>query len=63
MMEDVSSYWWLIFPLSWIVFGAFQGWLRYQARRDALDVLRSYAEAGYEPPAALVARLNTRCSH
>uniref|UniRef100_B0SWI8 Uncharacterized protein n=1 Tax=Caulobacter sp. (strain K31) TaxID=366602 RepID=B0SWI8_CAUSK len=63
MMEDVSSYWWLIFPLSWIVFGAFQSWLRYQARRDALDVLRSYAEAGVEPPAALVARLNTRCAH
>ena len=63
MMEDVSSYWWLIFPLSWIVFGAFQSWLGYRARRDALDVLRSYAEAGREPPAALVARLNGRCAH
>ncbi|CAN5159226.1 hypothetical protein BH10PSE4_BH10PSE4_21160 [soil metagenome] len=58
-MEDLfSAYWWLIFPLSSIVFGAFQAWLRYQARRDALDVLRSYAAAGREPPAELVARLD-----
>jgi hypothetical protein len=47
-------------PLSWIVFGAFQSWLAYRARRDALDLLRSYAEAGREPPPALVARLNAR---
>ena len=61
-MEVVSSYWWLLFPFSWIVFGAFQGWLRYQARRDALDVLKSYAAAGREPPAALVAKLDVhRC--
>ena len=63
MEEPFRSLWWLVFPLSWIVFGAFQRWLAYLARRDALEVLRSYAEAGHEPPAALVARLNVRCSH
>jgi hypothetical protein len=62
-MEDVSSHWWLIVPLSWIVFGAFQGWLRYQARRDALDVLKSYAQTGREPPPELVAKLNVGCTH
>jgi hypothetical protein len=59
MEELVRSYWWLVFPLSWIVFGAFQNWLAYRARRDTLDLLRSYADAGHEPPAALIARLRT----
>jgi hypothetical protein len=60
MEELFHAYWWLVFPLSWTVIGAFQSWLTYRARRDALDVLRSYAAAGREPPAALVARLNAR---
>jgi hypothetical protein len=50
MEELFRSYWWLVFPLSWIVFGAFQSWLAYRARRDALDLLQSYAKAGREPP-------------
>jgi hypothetical protein len=60
MDELFRSYWWLVFPLSWGAFGVFQSWLAYRARRDALDVLRSYAKAGHEPPPALVARLNAR---
>jgi hypothetical protein len=60
MEELFRSYWWLAFPLSWGVFGVFQSWLAYRARHDARDVLRSYAEAGREPPPALVARLNAR---
>ena len=60
MDELFRSYWWLVFPLSWGVFGVFQSWLAYRARRDALDVRRSYAKPGHEPPPALVARLNAR---
>ena len=60
MEELFRSYWWLVFPLSWGVFGVFQSWLAYRDRRDALDVLRSYAKAGREPPPALAARLNAR---
>jgi hypothetical protein len=59
MEELFRSYWWLMFPVGWMVFGAFRGWLAYRARRDAMDLLKSYAEAGREPPAALVARLRT----
>jgi hypothetical protein len=59
MEELFRSYWWLLFPVAWIVFGAFQSWLADRARRDTLDLLKSYAEAGREPPAALVARLRT----
>jgi len=60
MEEPFRSYWWLVFLLGWVVFGAFQSWLAYRARRDALDLLKSYAEAGREPPAELVARLRLR---
>jgi hypothetical protein len=60
MEELFRSYWWLVFPLSWGVFGLFRSWLAYCARRDALGVLQSYAKAGREPPPALVARLNAR---
>jgi hypothetical protein len=57
MEELFRSYWWLVFPLSWMMVGAFRSWLAYRARRDAVDLLKSYAESGREPPAALVARL------
>lgn len=60
-MEDLfRSFWWLIFPLSWFVFGGFQSWLSYRANRDTLDLLKSYAASGREPPPELVARLNKR---
>lgn len=58
MVELFQAYWWLVFPVSGIVVGAFRSWLAYRARRDVLDVLRSYAAAGQEPPAALMARLD-----
>ncbi len=61
-MDLFRDFWWLIFPLSGIVFGAFQRWLAYRARRDTLDLIKTYAAAGHEPPAALVARLNVRGS-
>lgn len=60
MEELFRSYWWLVFPLSWMVFGAFQTWLGHRARRDALDLLQSYVKAGREPPLALIERLNAR---
>jgi hypothetical protein len=57
MEELFRSYWWLLFPLSWIVIDGFQRWLAYRVRRDTLDLLKSYAAAGREPPPELMARL------
>ena len=58
-MEDLfRAYWWLLFPLGWFVFGGFQSWLSYRANRDTLDLLKSYAASGREPPPELVAKLN-----
>jgi hypothetical protein len=54
-MEDIfRSYWWLLFPIGAFVFGAWDRWLAYKRSRDHLDLLRSYAERGKEPPPELV---------
>ena len=60
-MEDLfRSYWWLIFPLSWFVAEAYQRWLAYRANRDTLDLIKTYAQSGREPPPELLAKLNKR---
>src|SRR3954471_16316598 len=60
-MENLfREYWWLIFPLSWFVFGAYQSWLSYRANRDTLDLIKSYAQTGREPPPELLAKLSKR---
>ena len=54
-MEDLfRSYWWLIFPLSWFVFGGFTSFLNYRRQKDTLKLIQTYAERGQEPPAALL---------
>lgn len=60
-MEDMfRQFWWLIFPLSWFVFGAYQSWLSYRANRDTLDLIKAYAQSGREPPPELMAKLSKR---
>jgi hypothetical protein len=61
MSEDMfRQFWWLIFPLSWFVFGAWQSWLSYRANRETLDLIKTYAAAGREPPPELLNKLNKR---
>lgn len=52
------GFWWLMFPMSFMVLGVFRSWLNYRARREVLDVLRDLAAKGQEPSAALLAQLN-----
>lgn len=57
-MEDFWwSYWWLIFPIGAFIFGAWERWLAYQRSRDTLDLLKTYAAQGKEPPPELTRRL------
>ena len=44
------SFWWLIFPIMWFGFGFFGMFLRYRRHRDAMDLLKTYASQGKEPP-------------
>ncbi|WP_332660550.1 hypothetical protein [Brevundimonas sp.] len=54
-MEDLfRSYWWLLFPLAWFVFGGFSSFLNYRRQKDTLDLIKTYAARGQEPPEALL---------
>lgn len=57
-MEDFfSSYWWLLFPIGFFVFGAWDRWLSYKRSQDRLDLLRSYTNQGKDPPPELMKAL------
>lgn len=61
MSEDLfRQFWWLIFPISWFVFGAWQSWLSYRANQETLDLIKTYAASGREPPPELLNGLNRR---
>ena len=54
-MEDLfRSYWWLIFPLGWMIAGGFTSLLNYKRQKDTLKLIQTYAEKGQEPPEALL---------
>jgi hypothetical protein len=58
MDEVFRDYWWLMFPIGAFLFGAWDRWLAYRRSRDHLDLIRSYAEQGKEPPAELLRGVN-----
>lgn len=54
-MEDLfRSYWWLLFPLSWFVFGGFSSFLNYRRQQATLKLIETYAKQGQQPPEALL---------
>ncbi|WP_291838139.1 hypothetical protein [Brevundimonas sp.] len=48
------QFWWLLFPIGFMLAGAFNSLLGYRRQRDALNLLKTYAEKGQEPPEALL---------
>ena len=57
-MQDVfHSYWWLIFPLAAFAFGALDRWLAYGRSRAHLELIKTYAAQGKEPPPELLKRI------
>ncbi len=49
-MEDFAfSYWWLIFPVMWMVSGAWGMWLHYRRQQATLEVIKTYAAHGRDP--------------
>lgn len=57
MTDLFRDFWWLLFPMSFMVLGAFRAWLDYRARREVVDALRDLAKSGREAPAALISQL------
>lgn len=58
-MEDLfRSYWWLLFPLGWFIASGFTSWLNYRRQRDAIEIVKRYADCGREPPPELLKLLD-----
>lgn len=51
------QYWWLIFPLMWFVTSILRMWSQHRSRKDTLELLRTYASQGKEPPAEVLKTL------
>ena len=51
------SFWWLIFPIGFFIFGAWDRWLAYQRSKDRLELLRTYTAQGKDPPPELLRAL------
>ncbi|MFY8142999.1 MAG: hypothetical protein ACOVMT_03845 [Caulobacter sp.] len=60
MFDFFNRYWWLLFPIAFFVYGAFQSWLSYRSNRATLDLIKTYATSGREPPPELLNRLGKR---
>ncbi|MBI1233440.1 MAG: hypothetical protein GC208_02930 [Alphaproteobacteria bacterium] len=55
--ELFVSYWWLLFPLAFFIAAGWSSFMRYQRTKAKIDLLKTYAAAGKEPPADLIASL------
>jgi hypothetical protein len=53
-MDFWAEHWWLIFPIGWFIFGGLGMWLNYRRGRDAMEIMKSYAAQGREPPAEIL---------
>lgn len=61
MSEQIFwQFWWLIFPVGFMLLGAFRTWLQYRSRREALDLIKTYVASGREPPAELLSKISRR---
>ncbi len=56
--ELFSSYWWLLFPLGFFVAAGFSSYMRYKRTQAKIELLKTYAASGNEPPAELLASLD-----
>ncbi len=55
--ELFADFWWLIFPLAFFLVLWWDSWLKYRRHKSTIDLLKSYAASGKEPPANLLATL------
>jgi hypothetical protein len=54
MHDNAFQFWWLIFPLLGFGFAFWSIWLNHQRQKAAIDLLRTYASQGKDPPPELV---------
>jgi hypothetical protein len=52
-----NRYWWLIFPIFGMAMGVMAMWQRHARANRTIDLIKSYADQGKEPPPELLAAL------
>ena len=57
MEELFRDFWWLIFPIWGLAMGAWHSMAAYRRQKAMLDLVRTYADKGQQPPEALLAAL------
>ncbi|MEO1039444.1 MAG: hypothetical protein AAFX09_07845 [Pseudomonadota bacterium] len=55
-----SSYWWLLFPLAFFIAAGWSSFMRYKRTQAKIELLKSYAASGQEPPKELLANLDSK---
>ncbi|SDM43430.1 hypothetical protein [Maricaulis salignorans] len=58
MIDLFQSYWWLLFPLFWFVGAGWGSLMRFKRTQAKIDLIKTYAAAGKEAPAELIASLD-----
>lgn len=49
MQEFAWTYWWLIFPIMWFVFGIFGMGFAHRREQAKLELMKTYVEKGKDP--------------
>lgn len=58
-MEDLfRSFWWIIFPIFGLAMGGWHSFAQFRNQQKKLDIIKTYAMRGEQPPEALLASLN-----
>jgi hypothetical protein len=58
MVHVFQQYWWLLFPFFWFISAGWHSMMRYKRTQAKIDLLKTYAMSGKEPPADLIASLD-----
>jgi len=55
--DFLFSFWWLLFPLAFFLSAGWDSWMKYRRHQATLDMLKSFAASGKEPPEGLLKAL------
>lgn len=58
MADLFHNYWWLLFPFFWFISAGWGSLMRYKRTQAKIDLLKTYAASGKEPPAELLSSLD-----
>lgn len=48
-----AAHWWLLFPIFGFLMAFYSMWLQHRRSRDWMEVMKTYAQQGKEPPASM----------